>query len=435
MENIKSIVKLVKIYPRTQKDLIDNYKKKLKLTWKDLGEKFGYSWSSFRIMFWQRSKPIPIEIFQELIRYLSKKEKTKLIQNSEIFEGKIIKRKTWKRDNTSAVRTMRKKYGKNFFRKIGKLGGSKQKFYWSKEKLLKQSFHGRLGGIKRIDGKILNEKEKILSEENKRLNLKFKPNYVLNENLNFDFVYFDSNNKINFVEESTLDPFRGLAYFVEKRKILDRKIGFFISYEKSTPDVLSVLLENKIIPVQNKMREIFLESIRDNNLNIKSFVKNTKDSIKVLSAYVSPLSKSCSLNELRKDYNEYEKIVYDAIKRSGLKTFGKKIIKSKNGTYFVPDNFVSHKGEEVAFLVSHCNSRGSLLYTLFKDASYGLLFKKALKSPVKSFSIIFDFSNTLTSEGISKPKEMWNKYCDYGLIVSKSNLKDLKDKIISVMGG
>jgi hypothetical protein len=427
-------VEFIKLDKNTQRYLISKYKKEFKLTWSDLGKKFGVTGPAMRNVFFRCKKYLTKQMYDELTKVLESSELERVRKNSKIVRDKWIRKKIKSRDNRSTVKTIKRKYGISFFKKIGKIGGKNQQFFWSLENRLKQVECGRRGGINRIKNqKLLNEKERILARENKKLKLIFKSNYFLTDDLNFDFVYFE-NNKVIGVEEVTLNPFRGLADFINKRERLNREIPFILTFEEITPEIVLFLLDNNIIPMELARRKDYIVKCLKDKSTREKFITMIKDETRMLLSDGIIYSKLCSINELKKPFNRYEKLVNDALQDSGFSPLGRKMIETRNGFYFVPDNFISLNKKKIAILVSSCNSRGSLLYTFYKHAAYALLFKNILKKPVQTFSIIFDFSGTATAQGSSKPRELWFKYCDFKLIINEGNINKLKENIKSALG-
>lgn len=427
--------KVVKTDPYTQRYLIENYKKKFKLTWKELGSKFGLTWSNFRANFWQHNKPLTTDMFNEFIKVLPKVEQNKIKNNSTIEEENRIRKKNYKRRyNKSTIITIKKKYGNDFFKKIGSIGGKNQRFFWTKEKLIKQGLYGKIGGIKRIQNKgLLDERERRIADENKKLHLNFKSNYFLNDELNFDFAYFYKGNLIA-VEETTFDTFRGLSAIIEKRQSLDRRIPFILTYEKSRAEILLFLLENDILPIEIKTRQKFVVDIIKNKEMRDAIKKSIKNEVLMFLGDAKILSDFAVKINLKTPFDKYEQLIHNSLKNIGLNPLGRRLIETKNGFNFVTDNMIFKDGLGIAVLVSVCNSRGSLFYSFYNHSTYGLLFSKISKKPVKTFSIIFDFSGTLSSQGYNKPRKLWLKYCDYRLIINRENLNQLNSLIKSVLG-
>jgi len=367
-------------------------------------------------------KPLPTDIANEM------KRDALIIQgNWKRMKSKI------KRDGKKAAKSILKKYGHDYFRKIGKIGGKNQKTYWTRERSLKQCNYGRLGGLKRVmRTKYFNRQEKHVFEENKRLDLKFKSNYFLDNELNFDFVYFKNGNIIG-VEETTLNPFRGLASFIEKRSKIEKEIPFIVTFKKSYPQIVSFLLKMNIIPLNLNQRRLFIKKILNpksrNKIKekIKDIIKQKIDNSKIFS-YVN------ATRELETPYDKYEKIIHRVLNILRLSPMGKTLIETRDGFHFVPDDMISINDKKIAFLVSHSSSRGSLFYTFYKDSTYGVLFKNTLKERIYTFSIIFDFSGTVSAYGNNKPRELWLKYCDFKLVVNNKNLKKLPSLIKSTLG-
>lgn len=426
-------MEIIKLSPKTQKKLFLMYKKQHNLTWIALAEKFGYKRYSLKNRLNKNRSYLSKEIFSELITLFPQTERKEIERNPSILELKLKRFPNIKKGK-SVARKVRERYGNDYFQKIGHKGGKNQKYSWTKEKLLNQGIFGKYGGIKRIQNKkLLDKKEILIAKKNKKLGLSFKPNYFLNDELNFDFVYFNEKN-IVCVEEITFDPLRGLSSFIEKRNALDSKIPFILSYEKSRPEVLLFLLENNIIPIELNRRENLITNLIENEIARDSIKNSIKEEVVMLLNDVKIFSNLSVKSNLAAPFDKYEELVHKALQRINLNPIGKTVIETKNDLHFVPDNMFVRNNENIAVLVSFCKSRGSLLYTFYNHSSLSLLMSKISKIPIKTFSIIFDFSGTLTSQGCSKPRELWLKYCDYKLVINKENLNKIDELIKSSLG-
>jgi len=224
-----------------------------------------------------------------------------------------------------------------------------------------------------------------------------------------------------------------LASFIEKRSKIEKEIPFIVTFKKSYPQIVSFLLKMNIIPLNLNQRRLFIKKILNpksrNKIKekIKDIIKQKIDNSKIFS-YVN------ATRELETPYDKYEKIIHRVLNILRLSPMGKTLIETRDGFHFVPDDMISINDKKIAFLVSHSSSRGSLFYTFYKDSTYGVLFKNTLKERIYTFSIIFDFSGTVSAYGNNKPRELWLKYCDFKLVVNNKNLKKLPSLIKSTLG-
>lgn len=239
--------------------------------------------------------------------------------------------------------------------------------------------------------------------------------------MNFDFVYFKNNVPIA-VEEATLKPFRGFAYFIEKRKFLDDTFG------KNFPFLLTVEnIQNfgYSIGLLSKLRIIVVNTISDRNMVLKT---NFKFKPKINIKYVQTRAAE---TELKRPFSKYEYLVDSALRDLNLKPKGKKLLR-KNNISIVTDNSFVLLGENINVLVGYAKSRGSLFYQLYKNATYGYLLRNVFKEKV--FVILFDFTKTVSSKSNNIPRWLCLKNCNFYAVTFKRDIANLKLALKSALG-
>ncbi|UCD04208.1 MAG: hypothetical protein JSW73_01005 [Candidatus Woesearchaeota archaeon] len=428
-------MKRIKLPKEIQKSLIEHYKNKKSLSWKELSRELNIGESTLRSSYRNGRLSLKMYIFDKLTAELSKDKKQELLRQGRIIKDRRYSKSNFKNSNRNkAVDTLYKKYGNNFFSKIGLKGAKITNKMWTLERRIKQSSNGKKGGNKKVKNiEYFTEQEREVANQNTELELNFKTNYFLSKDYNFDFVYFYKNKPIA-VEETTINAFRGFTDFLEKRNFLDKKYGkdfpFIVTVrsKKRLKDLAAFLLENNIFILTNlqQRRKYFLDILNKNT--VKKLKEKLFSDVRKELKIKSEISKTQAYKE-KGLINDYEQFVNSILFKLGLSPLGKEVFKSPFGFYYVSDNLFRINNTDIAVLVSYCNSRGSLLYQLYKHATYAYILKRS--SNVKIMSIIFDYSSTATAFSNNKPKNLCFKYSDYYVVTfKKDNLADEINKAI-----
>jgi len=419
----------ISMLPKEQQMIIENYKKKNNLTWKEMAQEFSIGESTLRYFFRKGLRPLPKFIYDEVS---SKKSAHIKFVNKEFSP-----RKKHSRKSRASMISIRRKYGKYFFSEIGRKGSFEQKcnFKWTPERRMAQSGCGRKGGFGRVSSlKCLTRQERAIMDENKNIGISFKTNHFIDKNNNFDFVYYGRENEIIGVEETTFNAARGLAFFLEKRKFLDnnlsQKTWFIVSYENSRPDIDELLLKKNIIPINTEERVGVIHDILK-NVYFVSMKRKIMHSIKARAEISKERSMNAAVEESNRPMDKYENMVNHALKEFDAR--GKMVLKTRNGCHFVPDNIFTLNRKNIAVTVSACKSRGSLFYAFYNHSSHALIYKEIFKMP--TLSVIFDFSNSSASYSDNLPRNLWTKYCKYNTVIKGDNLKDLNKVIEDCLTG
>jgi len=437
-------MKRVKLPPNIQKELIEGYKKRNDLTWKKMAEKFKLGKSTLGYFYREGERTIPKELFEEIIKHLSKSKKKEIIQMSEIMEKNIIndKKTITEYSRKKAVQKMRERYGKDYFHKIGKKGGEESKKMWNLKRRIKQSFIGKRGGKKNIKNmRYVNIQEKELSIENRELGLNFKTNHFISPDINFDFVYVNEKNKeIIAVEEVMNNPLRQIASLIEKKGSLMKiykNVPFIASFNVcKNYDLIFLLIKYDIFPIfYSKRGKLIPKILYGTNKDRKDVIYSIKKGIFSKIKKKAHQSYIAALHESNKKFDKYEELVHEVLSQMNLNPKGKKIVKTVNEFAFTPDNRFSFKGGPINVVISCSNSRGSLYYSFYNHSSYGVIFKNICKKRQKTMSVIFDFSGTASGYSDNIPRKLWLKYCDYNILINEYNTNKLKDLITNSLMG
>lgn len=431
------LIKRIKLPAHIQRKLLENYKKQNHLTWGEMAERLKVGKSSLRYFYRNGKRTIPKFAFEKIIKQLPKSRKNMVIRLSETIEKTVANDKVKLKRNSRkmAIVTMKKKYGKNFFRIIGKKGAVESKEMWDFDRRIKQSIVGKIGGRKKIENIVyFNTQEKELSIENKKLDLNFKANHFISSEINFDFVYENDSEEIIGVEEVMNTPLRQIANLLEKHRILksiNKNIPFIVSFDKcNNYDLIFLLIRHNIFPLFSSNRNEYISQILyGTNRNRANIISSIKKELFNNIQKKSNNSNSSALKELKKDFDKYEKLVNDALEEMNLNPEGKTLIKTINGFSFVVDNRFCLNKKPINIIISCSNSRGSLFYSFYNHSSYGLLFKGVCKYPQKTMSIIFDFSNTASGYSYNNPRKLWLKYCDHNILINEYDINKLKNLI------
>jgi len=403
-----------------QRKLIDAYKEKNILTWKEMADRFGVGESTLRYFFRWSLKTLPENVFNELAEGKKIKGAVYLHKN---FRPKICHG----RNSFRSVKTMKRRFGVDFFAEIGKKGaiGRNEKYEWTKERRYKHSICGSMGGLKRTEGmRFLTKQEKRIVASNESLSIDFKSNHSIDK-MNFDFVYF-KNGKIFAAEEVTENAMRGLSFILEKRKFLDRRFStsfpFLLTCGNSKPDIMPMLLKCNIIPLYEEDRRGLIKEVLSGRRDVReTLIKNyVRSRLKARKNNVNVGAKS----ECSKLTDFYEILVHKSL--AVFKPHGKKIFEAPYGSCFVPDDYFEVGKEKIAVLTSCCNSRGSLFYTFYNHSSQAEAYRKLFG--LKTLSIIFDKSKSSASFTENIPRRLWEKSCDYKIMITD----DPSIKLLSV---
>jgi hypothetical protein len=400
---------------KLQKELIEKYKNKFDLEWRSMSKLLNVGESTLRSKYRFAKASLPSHVFDELTRYHNNQEKQKLISLAKkLPERKYIKTNFSNTDRRKALHSL-KKNQPEFFSRIGTLGANTTNKMWTQKRRIRQSQNGRLGGLTRISNTaFLTEQEKLIAEENDKLNLKYKSNFIIEDGNNFDFVYFQ-NNKIIGVEEVTLNAFRSFTYYIEKLTKINKKYPFILTVDSTkNSSYLLKILESKGAIIFTNLK------------NRRKYINQALEGKRFEFALTPTKPNNSAKSELNKPFNIFEEIVNRALIKLSIHPTGKHLFETPE-LRVVTDNRFIINNNPVNVLVSVCNSRGSLYYQMYRTATYSYLIKNIFKESV--MSILFDFSGTASSSSENIPRKLWLNNCNHPIIIFKNDSNELKSKI------
>jgi len=268
-------------------------------------------------------------------------------ENPELYSK--IQRKRWlnllkiwgsKEKRKKAVKSLKEKYGQNYFSLLGLNGAS---------------------------NKSMTKREELVLETTRKLGLNIACHKTLFE-FNFDFVYRE-NGKIKAIEEvlgfkkKKSSIFFEVLSLYEKYKVLKQhhKVPFFVStwyevdlnykIERFPLELLIWSLEKGMIPVLmdsdvfNDVRTACLNNRSFNSSNLDKYLKMKLNERKNLLEKGAAIQSKQYFDELEQKLN---KILVDL----GLSPEGKKLLETEYKTFVVPDNYCRINGKRIVFFVS-----------------------------------------------------------------------------------
>jgi hypothetical protein len=282
---------------------------------------------------WKAGKaPIPYSVFCKIIKKykVSKKSFEYTLYLSRKYEAdrlnEWISLQKHKGIRTKATNTMYRKYGRDYFRKIGLR--SAEKGYLTK---------------KELEVHLIN---KSLHKE-----LQSKSHFTIND-ANYDLVYF-KNDKPIFAEEILGGRKKKSSVLFQIAKIQEKseKLGFPVIVTSWYEQNFNTKKER--FPIESVLWMLETDSLLPILLDVKVFLDFRT---KLLSRQAVPskgdLYEFCK-NEVKKRYllrgakaekntpqNCLEKTVHELFKKHRLNPAGKTILRTKYGTYFVVDDFI-----------------------------------------------------------------------------------------------
>jgi len=272
-------------------------------------------------------------------------------------------------------------------------------------------------GLSGAAGQKLTEREKIVKNEIDKLGFDIKPHKTIFEN-NFDFA-FEKEGELKAVEEVLgFRKKKGSLFFdilslYEKYKSIRKKyaVPFFVStwskvdlghkFERTPLELLIWALEKGIIPILqdcdffNETRKNALFHEDSEEPKILEFLKNDLDNRK------TNLRKG-ALAQLRQPFDGLEKASHEKLIANNLPARGKKLFKTKYGTFTVADNYFEINGRQFAVFVSRSDINGVI--------GSAALVKELVSPTIKTIGIVL--SRKCRHETLLQ-KTLLKTYVDY----------------------
>lgn len=248
------------------------------------------------------------------------------------WESKDIRQK--------AVKSLKERYGKNYFRELGLKGSSNQK---------------------------LTKREELVKKKISNMDFDVEHHKTILDN-NFDFAYKKENELkaveevLGFKKKKSLIFYEILVLYEKYKKLIQKyKIPFFVStwyevdlkYKKerfpmelliwaSKKGMHPILMDSDFF---NNLREQILSESTINNFETIGFLKNNLKERE-------HLLKRGAVSQSNQSFDKLEQKVHDVLETMCLNPHGKKLMKTKYNTFTVPDNYFEINGEKIAVFVS-----------------------------------------------------------------------------------
>lgn len=300
-------------------------------TLKEFSRTMGVRYGTLRK--WKAGKAsMPYSLFCKIIKKYQVNKKSfdyeltvsKRHEESRLNEWVLLQKH--KKIRTKATNTMYRKYGRDYFRKIGLR--SAEKGYLTKKELEVHSIN------------------KSLCKK-----LQSKSHFTIND-ANYDLVYF-KNNKPIFAEEVLGGRKKKSSVLFQIAKIQEKSERLRFPVIVTSWYKQNFNAKNEMFPLESVLWMLETNSLLPILLDVKAFLDFRT---RLLSSQAVPskgnLYEFCK-KEIKNRYllrgakaekntsqNYLEKIVHELFKKHGFNPAGKKILRTKYDTYFVVDDFI-----------------------------------------------------------------------------------------------
>jgi len=352
-----------------------------------------------------------------------------LLEASLASGGFLNWHKTMKRNQPKMYSEIQRKRWKNYIEIINR----DPKFHQRKTKTIIERFGKDFFtkiGLKGAESGKVNEIERAVIHINKKLfpSIKFKTHMTLYD-VNLDCVYIKKQ-KIIAVEEilgsrkNRSVTFFELANILEKKRVLEKnglKVPFFLTTRFKTPyqryfhcDGCLWMIDNDIIPIFTdlewsiKTKQEIIEKNSYDLKNIDNFCRS------IIQKNKSRMKSGVKI-EINRKFDSFEQSVDNILKKNGIKTGGKRALRTVYNTYIVSDNFMKEKNTAIFISKRHI---GSILGNC-------LIAKLLLVSPVKTIGIIISPKREIKRKIVKKLIDLYVDKFYYNL---KEFEKDLEGR-------
>lgn len=229
---------------------------------------------------------------------------------------------------------------------------------------------------------------------------------------NIDFICNEQPIEVISNPHNKGEMFCRIMDVVSKSRMMKKR--FFIVFEDFGlhPDAVLLAIEEGIVPVSlNTLNLLNRYLLRRKRGTVERLVETAKsEALKAISRRQRQMA-GAAKREMNKMY-PFEQTVHDSLKH--LHSQGKIILKSRYGTFAVPDNFADTNDGRYVFLVTkRCGTTNSLRSSLRDHAGYSYMLKK-IYGKYKVISVIIT-PRTLELE-TGKAFKFYTKNVDYRII-------------------